>query len=65
MLTSQDSLEDDNFPILREEVEAAIKALKNRKAAVIDNIPAELIKHGGTTVTDILIRICNKIWQTG
>ena len=35
--------EDDNFPILHEEVEAAVKLLKNGKSAGVDNIPAELI----------------------
>eukprot|EP00745_Piridium_sociabile_P019023 TRINITY_DN2876_c1_g1_i4.p1 TRINITY_DN2876_c1_g1~~TRINITY_DN2876_c1_g1_i4.p1 ORF type:complete len:404 (+),score=105.74 TRINITY_DN2876_c1_g1_i4:2-1213(+) len=65
VLTSQESSNEDNFPILREEVEAAIRSLKNGKAAGTDNIPAELIKHGGEAVTDILTRICNLIWQTG
>ena len=65
VLNSQDSSEVDDFPILREEVEAAIKSLKNGKAAGVDNIPAELIKNGGTTVIDILTTICNKIWKTG
>ena len=65
VLTNQDVSEEDDFPILQEEVEAAIKSLKNGKAAGIDNIPAELIKHGGSAVIDILTRICNKIWQTG
>ena len=39
---------------LRDEVEAAIRSLKNDKAAGVDNVPAELIKHGGETVADIL-----------
>ena len=33
--------EEDNFPILREEVEAAVKSLKRGKSAGVDNIPAE------------------------
>lgn len=65
VLTSLESTNDDDHPILREEVEKAIKTLKTGKAAGVDNIPAELIKHGGTTLTDILTQICNKIWQTG
>lgn len=57
--------EDDDFPILREEVEAAVKSLKNGKAPGIDNIPSELIKNGGSITIDVLTKICNKIWQTG
>ena len=45
---------EDNFPIFREEVEAAV-----------DNIAAKLIQTGGEAVTNIFTAICNKIWQTG
>ena len=55
----------DNYPILREEVEAAVKSLKPGKSAGVDNIPAELIQAGGETMIDALLNICNKIWQTG
>ena len=65
VLTGQESTNGDDYPILREEVEAAIRSLKNGKAAGVDNVPAELIKHGGKAVIDILTAICNKIWQTG
>ena len=57
--------EEDNFPILREEVEAAVKSLKKGKSAGVDNIPAELIQAGGEAVTNILTAMCSKIWQTG
>ena len=57
------NLNEDNFPILQEEVETAIRSLKNGKSAFTDNIPAELIKNGGEAVIDILTTICNKIWQ--
>ena len=36
----------DNFPVLREEVEEAVKFLKKRKPAGIDNIPEELVHAG-------------------
>jgi len=65
ILTNQESTNDDNFPILREEVENAIKSLKTGKSAGNDNIPAELLKSGGNSVVDILTAICNKIWETG
>ena len=57
--------EEDNFPILREEMEAAVKSVKKRKSAGVYNIPAELIQAGGDAVTNILTAICNQIWQTG
>ena len=37
----------EHHPILREEVEAAVKALKMGKSAGVDNIPAELVQEGG------------------
>ena len=55
--------EEDNFPILREEVEAAFKSLKKGKSAGVDNIPAELLQTVGQAVNTILIATCNKIWQ--
>ena len=55
----------DNHPILREEVEAAVKSLKPGKSAGVDNIPAELIQAGGEIMIDALLNICNKTWQTG
>ena len=55
----------DSHPILREEVEAAVKSLKPGKSAGVDNIPAELLQAGGETLIDVLLNICNKIWQTG
>ena len=57
--------DDDHHPILREEVEAAVKALKMGKSAGVDNIPAELVQAGGEAMIDILTAICNKIWKTG
>ncbi|XP_072039529.1 uncharacterized protein [Amphiura filiformis] len=62
---SQESSNNDDFPVLREEVEKAIKSLQNGKAPGIDNITAELIRHGGEMTIDILTVICNKIWQSG
>ena len=55
----------DNHPILREEVELAVKSLKHGKAAGVDNIPSELLKSGGEAMIDALTSICNKIWETG
>ncbi|CAM1325864.1 Uncharacterised protein r2_g3476 [Pycnogonum litorale] len=57
--------DEDEHPILREEVEAAIKSLKKGKSAGVDNIPAELVQAGGEAMISALTTICNKIWQTG
>ena len=48
-----------------EEVEAAVKSLKKGKSAGVDNIPSELVQAGGEAMIDMLLIICNKIWQTG
>ncbi|XP_053882063.1 ligand-dependent nuclear receptor-interacting factor 1 [Malaclemys terrapin pileata] len=64
VVDSPDSTEEDDFPTLREEVESAVKSLKNRKATGIDNIPAELMKFGEEIVIDVLTKNCNNIWQT-
>ena len=54
---------EDDHPILRREVEAAVQPLKKGKSAGVDNIPAELVQAGGEDVITALT-ICNKIWQT-
>ena len=56
---------NDNHPILREEVGAAVKTLKKGKSAGVDNIPAEMVQAGGEDMISVLLIICNKIWQTG
>ena len=55
LLDCQDSTNDDDYPILRDEVEQAIKSLKVGKASGVDNIPAQLIKNGGEPVTIMLL----------
>ena len=60
--------EEDLQPILREEVEiavAALKKLKKGKSAGVDNIPAEIVQSGGEPMIDVLTKICDKIWKTG
>ena len=51
MLDSKESSNVDDFLIQREEVETAIESLKTGIAGT-NNIPAELIKHGGEAVID-------------
>ena len=57
--------DEEHHLILREEVEAAVKALKMEKSAIVDNIPAELVQAGWEAMIDILTTICNTIWKTG
>ena len=54
----------DSYSILREEVEGAVKSPKKGKLAGVDNIPSELVQAGGEVMLDMLLIICNKIWQT-
>ena len=49
--------DEEHYPILREEVEEAVKALKMGKSAGVDNIPAELVQAGGEAIIDILTTI--------
>ena len=55
----------ESHPILREEVETAVKALNMGKSAGVDNIPAESVQAGGEAMIDTPTTICNKIWTTG
>ena len=61
----QNREEEEVLPILREEVETAVKSLKKGKSAGVDNIPAQFLQAGGETLTGVLTIICNKIWQSG
>ena len=38
--------------------------MKNGKSPGIDNVPIELIKGGGEALSDILTKLCQKIWST-
>ena len=57
--------EENLQPILREEVEITVAALKKGNSAGVDNIPAELVQAGGESMIDVLTKICDKIWKTG
>ena len=61
MNCSQTDTEDDH-PILRREVEAAVQSFKKGKSDGVDNIPAEPVQAGGEDVITALTTICNKIW---
>ena len=65
VLNAPPPINNDSYPILREDVEAAVKSLKKGKSAGVDNIPLELVQARGEAMIDMLLNICNKIWQTG
>ena len=56
---------EDDHPILRKEVEAAVQSLKKGESAGVNNIQAELVQAGEENVITALMIICHKIWQTG
>ena len=55
---------EDDHPILRKEVEAAVQFLEKGKWVGVDNIRAELVQAGGEDVSTAFMTICNKIWKT-
>ncbi|KAK3867667.1 hypothetical protein Pcinc_026891, partial [Petrolisthes cinctipes] len=65
LLNVEEPTNEDAYPILRDEVVAAVDSLRSGKSAGVDNIPSELLKHGGESTINMLTIICNKIWQTG
>ena len=57
--------EELSLPILKSEIEKAVKSLKKGISPGNDNIPGELVQAGGEKVIEILTLICNRIWTTG
>ena len=55
--------EDESLPVLREEVEGAVRNLKARESPRVNNIPFELFQNGGHATTTVLAVICHKIWE--
>ena len=56
---------EDDHPIFRREVEAAVQLLKKGKSTGVNNILAELVQVDGEDVIIAFTTVCNKIWQTG
>ena len=52
-------INNDSYPILWEEVEAAVKSSKKGKSAGVDNISSELVQAGEEVMIDMLLIICN------
>ena len=63
MLTIPVVTDTDNYPILREEVEAAVKSLKKGKSLSIDNIAKELVQAEGDAVISTLYKIYSKVYS--
>ena len=59
---SDDSLDKQ---ITFEEVDNAIKNLKSRKAAGLDQIPPEFLKAAGREVITFLVRLFNRVYDSG
>ena len=55
----------DSEPFTIEEVEKAVKTLKNNKACGWDKIAAETIKKGGNAMNQMLLKISNLAWLEG
>ena len=53
----------ESLPVLREEVEEAVRNLRAGRSPGVDNIPSELLKNGGDTTPTVLTVICQKIWE--
>ena len=47
--------------MLKEGVEEAVLSLKAGKSPGVDNIPSELLKHGGEATTTVLTALRKKI----
>jgi len=59
----QTTVSEDSPPILKGEVEAAIRSLKEGKSPGVDNNPGEILKHGGEESLKALTALCQKIWE--
>ena len=55
--------EEESPPILKEEVEAALRSLKPGKSPGVDNVPSELLKSGGEDLVTVMTALCQKIWD--
>ena len=48
-----------------EEEENAVRMARDDKSPGVNNIPAEILKHGGPGIMDALTVVCQKIWTIG
>ena len=55
--------QDDDLPILKDDVINAIKSLNDGKSPGNDNISSELLKHGGDAIVNVFTELCQKSWS--
>ena len=60
----EDLATTDTTEVTREEVEVAVRKLKNGKAPGSDEIVAELVKNGGQVMVDWLWELLREVWRT-
>ena len=58
--TERQMWNEESLPVIKSEVEAAINNLKPGKSPGLDNVPAELLKHGGDHVLNALTNLYKK-----
>ena len=56
VLDCSHSQDEELQPILCEDVEIAVIALKRGRSAGVDNIPAKRVQAGGATMTDVFLQ---------
>ena len=56
--------ETNGEPPTREEIEAVIRALPNKKAPGPDGIAAELLKKGSTMAVEMTVALVQHVWET-
>jgi hypothetical protein len=56
--------ESSPLPVLKEDVEDALRSLPTGKSPGADNIPAKLLKHEAGELVTVVTSICQQIWET-
>ncbi len=58
----EDERDEENSKITEEELDEALKKMKNGKSTGSDGIVVELMKEGGTLLKNEILSLLNKIW---
>jgi hypothetical protein len=65
MMEQRPEITSLGVPFVEAEVGAALQQLKNHKAAGVDGIPADVLKHGGLALRALLTKLFNLCLETG